>query len=298
MHDLQEAVRLHRLGHSLRRIAELLQTGRVTLRKYLGPIAAAGLLDGSPDELPTASALRQALVGLEARPAPTHERSSLEPWRDLIVAKRAAGASPKSVHDYLRHTLGLDAQVTGVELRGDLVQLCNHAAQRLGLVGLAFEQGDVRTHESGPVDVMIALHACDTATDVAIHRGIRAGAGVILCSPCCHKQLRPQMASPRLLQPLLQHGIHMGQEAEMVTDGLRALLLEREGYATQVFEFVSLEHTSKNKMVLAIRRPQPLAPARREELLRQIAEIKAFYGIREQCLETLLGEAAPATAAG
>ena len=104
MHDLQEAVRLHRLGHSLRRIAELLQTGRVTLRKYLGPIAAAGLLDGSPDELPTASALRQALVGLEARPAPTHERSSLEPWRDLIVAKRAAGASPKSVHDYLRRT--------------------------------------------------------------------------------------------------------------------------------------------------------------------------------------------------
>lgn len=203
-----------------------------------------------------------------------------------------------AVHDYLRHTLGLDAQVTGVELRGDLVQLCNGAAQRLGLVGLAFEQGDVRTHESGPVDVMIALHACDTATDVAIHRGILAGAGVILCSPCCHKQLRPQMASPRLLQPLLQHGIHMGQEAEMVTDGLRALLLEREGYATQVFEFVSLEHTSKNKMVLAIRRPQPLAPARREELLRQIAEIKAFYGIREQCLETLLGEAAPATAAG
>ena len=104
MHDLQEAVWLHRLGHSLRRIAELLQTGRVTLRKYLGPIAAAGLLDGSPDELPTASALRQALVGLEARPAPTHERSSLEPWRDLIVAKRAAGASPKSVHDYLRRT--------------------------------------------------------------------------------------------------------------------------------------------------------------------------------------------------
>lgn len=199
-----------------------------------------------------------------------------------------------AVHDYLNHTLAVEAQVKGVELRGDLVRLCNGAAQRLGLAGLAFEQGDVRTHAAEAVDVMIALHACDTATDVAIHAGIRAGAGVILCSPCCHKQLRPQMASPRLLQPLLQHGIHMGQEAEMVTDGLRALLLESENYATQVFEFVSLEHTSKNKMILAAKRNEPLPAARRAELQRQIAEIKSFYGVREQCLETLLC----ATAAG
>jgi hypothetical protein len=203
-----------------------------------------------------------------------------------------------AVHDHMRHTLGLDAQVTGVELRGDMVALCNGVVQRLGLTGLAFEQGDVRTHESGPVDVMIALHACDTATDVAIHRGIRSGAAVILCSPCCHKQLRPQMASPRLLRPLLQHGIHMGQEAEMLTDGLRALLLEAEGYATQVFEFVSLEHTSKNKMILAVRKPEPQPTPQREELLRQIAELKAFYGIREQCLETLLCEAPATTEAG
>jgi SAM-dependent methyltransferase len=201
-----------------------------------------------------------------------------------------------AVHDYLRNTLGVEARVTGVELRGDLVELCNGAARRLGLAGLAFEQGDVRTHAADAVDVMIALHACDTATDVAIHAGIRAGAGVILCSPCCHKQLRPQMASPRLLQPLLQHGIHMGQEAEMVTDGLRALLLESENYATQVFEFVSLEHTSKNKMILAVHRREPLPAARRAELQRQIAEIKGFYGVREQCLETLL--CGPAAAGG
>ena len=75
----------------------------------------------------------------------------------------------------------------------------------------------------------------------------------------------------------------------MVTDGLRALLLEAEGYATQVFEFVSPEHTSKNKMILAVRRERP---ADRAEMLRQIAGIKAFYGVREQCLETLLATAA------
>ena len=195
-----------------------------------------------------------------------------------------------AVHDYLRNTLGVEAQVTGVELRADLVELCNGVARRLGLAGLSFEQGDVRAHAAGAADVMIALHACDTATDVAIHAGIRAGAGVILCSPCCHKQLRPQMTSPRLLQPLLQHGIHLGQEAEMVTDGLRALLLESENYATQVFEFVSLEHTSKNKMILAVRRRAPLPAAQRAELQRQIAEIKGFYGVCEQCLETLLCE--------
>ncbi len=203
-----------------------------------------------------------------------------------------------AVHDYLRHTLGLEAQVTGVELREDLVRLCNGAAQRLALAGLAFEHGDVRTRAPEPVDVMIALHACDTATDFAIHRGIRSGASVILCSPCCHKQLRPQMHSPPLLQPLLQHGIHLGQEAEMLTDGLRALLLEAQGYATQVFEFVSLEHTSKNKMILAVRR-KPSLPQPRAEVLGQIADLKAFYGIREQCLETLLGDAsAGATGSG
>lgn len=93
---------------------------------------------------------------------------------------------------------------------------------------------------------MIALHACDIATDYAIDYGLRAGASVILCSPCCHKEVRPQMTMPALLRPVLQHGVHLGQEAEMVTDGLRALLLDAEGYDTQVFEFISLEGTSRN----------------------------------------------------
>jgi hypothetical protein len=84
---------------------------------------------------------------------------------------------------------------------------------------------------------------------------------------------------------VLQHGIHLGQEAEMVTDSLRALLLEAQGYETRVFEFVSLEHTSKNKMILAVRRTAPPPPA---TALGKVRELKAFYGIREHCLETLL----------
>jgi SAM-dependent methyltransferase len=191
-----------------------------------------------------------------------------------------------AVHDYLSATLGRAVQVTGVDLKDDMVRLGNEAAAKLGLQGLRFEHGDVRDYAQQGVDIMIALHACDVATDYAMHAGIRAGARIIMCSPCCHKQLRPQMRSPLLLLPLLRHGIHLGQEAEMLTDGLRALLLEAEGYETQVFEFTSLEHTSKNKMILAIRRGA--SESRRVELLAQVAGLKAFYGVQEQCLETLL----------
>ena len=190
-----------------------------------------------------------------------------------------------AAHHHLRHTLGREAEVSGIELRGDLVKLCNRATEKLALTGLHFEEGDVRVRPVQPLDIMIALHACDTATDHAIHLGIRSGAALIVCSPCCHKEIRPQMKSPAMLAPMLQHGIHLGQQAEMLTDSLRALLLQAHGYDTQVFEFVSLEHTSKNKMILAVKRSQAL-PA--EPVLQQIRAIKDFYAVREHCLETLL----------
>jgi Methyltransferase domain len=139
------------------------------------------------------------------------------------------------------------------------------------------------------LDVMIALHACDTATDVAMHHGLRAGARLMLCAPCCHKQLRGQLQPPSALRPLFKHGIHLGQEAEMLTDGLRALLLEGQGYDCQVFEFVSLEHTQKNKMIQAVWRPDA---ARDAQALQQVAELKRFWSVRDQALEALLAGAA------
>ncbi|MDX9843564.1 MAG: SAM-dependent methyltransferase [Aquabacterium sp.] len=190
-----------------------------------------------------------------------------------------------AIHDWLRHTMHRDAHVTGVELRDELVQLCQRVIGKLQLEGMDYEQGDVRAYHPAALNVMIALHACDVATDYAIHLGIRAGADIIMCSPCCHKQIRPQLLSPSPLRPILQHGIHLGQEAEMLTDGLRALLLEAAGYDTQVFEFISLEHTNKNKMILAVKRAKASSS---EEVVRQIRDIKAFYGIQEQCLEQLL----------
>jgi SAM-dependent methyltransferase len=190
-----------------------------------------------------------------------------------------------AIHDHLQRSLGRAVQVTGVELRDDMVSLCNGVVAKLGLQGLHFEAGDVGSHARAAVDVMIALHACDTATDHALHHGIRAGAAIIMSSPCCHQQIRPQLQSPPLLAPMLQHGIHLGQQAEMVTDSLRALLLEAHGYDTQVFEFVALEHTSKNKMILAVKRATG-APA--SDAMAQVRAIKDFYSVREHCLETLL----------
>ncbi|WP_055127735.1 class I SAM-dependent methyltransferase [Pseudomonas mediterranea] len=190
-----------------------------------------------------------------------------------------------AIHDYLRNTLQAEGVVTGVELREDMVRLCNEAAGRLEHPGLSFQHGDVRSVAPSAVDVMIALHACDIATDYAIHMGIRSGASIIMCSPCCHKQIRLQIQSPALLKPMLQYGLHLGQQAEMVTDSLRALFLEACGYETKVFEFISLEHTNKNKMILAVKRATPNDPA---ELLAKIQELKAFYHITEHCLETLL----------
>jgi len=205
---------------------------------------------------------------------------------DVVDFGSGKGYLTFATHDHLRHTLGLPAHVAGVELREDMVALCNDAVRCLALDGLRFEQGDVRSVVPPTIDIMIALHACDTATDFAIHTGLRAGASIIMCSPCCHKELRPQLLSPHPLRPILKHGVHLGQQAEMLTDGLRAMLLEACGYETQVFEFVSLEHTNKNKMILAVKRERAAADA--DALWRQIADIKGFYGIQQQCLESLL----------
>ncbi len=198
-----------------------------------------------------------------------------------------------ALHDWLlRH--GAAPRVTGLELRKDMVQLCNAVVADNALQGLRFDEGDLRSIAASQLDVMVALHACDIATDHALHLGVQAGAQILLSSPCCHKELRPQMQLPSALRPMLKHGIHLGQEAEMVTDSLRALLLESQGYTTQVFEFIALEHTSKNKMILAVKAHGAAAEAlaaRRPELLAQIAEINRFYGLREQRLEQLLGSA-------
>lgn len=221
------------------------------------------------------------------------EEAGLQAPGPVRVADFGAGKGylTFAVHGWLSRQ-GLAPEVRGLELREDLVRLCNALIAEARLPGIRFEQGDVRQQAVQPLEVMIALHACDIATDHALHLGLQAGARIILSSPCCHQELRPQMQAPPVLRPLLQHGIHLGQEAEMVTDALRALLLEAQGYRTQVFEFIALEHTAKNKMILAVKARGAAAQAlsaRRPAILEQVAGIKRFYGLRTQRLEQLIG---------
>ncbi|MFO1250337.1 MAG: SAM-dependent methyltransferase [Inhella sp.] len=214
--------------------------------------------------------------------------AGLHPGQPVRVADFGCGKAylTFAVHEHLQRG-GWLPQVRGVELRQELVDQTEAIARRLGLEGLSFSQGDVGHEQVLPLDVMIALHACDTATDHALHHGLRAGARLILSAPCCHKQLRGQLQPPGVLRPLFKHGVHLGQEAEMLTDGLRALLLESQGYDTQVFEFIALEHTQKNKMIQAVRRAQP-STERQQQAAEQARALKDFWGVREQALERLL----------
>jgi SAM-dependent methyltransferase len=182
--------------------------------------------------------------------------------------------------------LGDRATVRGIEARPELVAFCNDVAATQGFAPrLSFTAGTIADSPSEAADVLIALHACDTATDDALARGIASGAKLIVVAPCCQKELRPQLTAPPVLAGPLRHGIFQERQAEFVTDALRAELLEWSGYRTKVFEFISTEHTAKNLMIAAIkaRPPGDAADARR------VRALAAFYGIHTQRLATHLG---------
>ena len=194
-----------------------------------------------------------------------------------------------AAHDYLARIEHRCATVTGIEARPDLVTLCNRVALENRCAGLHFIRSAISEFPLPPVNILVALHACDLATDDALFAGLRAGAEIILAAPCCHKEARPQLdrAAPSgPLRDVLRHGIFAGRHAEIATDSLRVLLLERAGYRVRVSEFIAAEHTAKNVMLLAAKRPGP-APAP-EPWDHRIAALKELYGLEHHRLEQLL----------
>ncbi len=191
--------------------------------------------------------------------------------------------------------LGARATITGLERRADLVAAANRLATETGFAShLRFVEGDIPVPPSpiDSLDVLIALHACDTATDDALAAGISAGARLLVVSPCCQKELRPQLTAPAVLADALRHGIFQERQAEFVTDALRAQLLECAGFRTKVFEFISTEHTAKNLLITAHRlhaAGEPASGAQRARLLARTRAFAAFYGIREHRLARHLG---------
>ena len=214
--------------------------------------------------------------------------SPLRDARSVRVVDMGAGKGylTFATYEFFR-ARGIAAEVTGVEIRDELVELANRVAKESGFDGLRFVRGAIGEVPVEACDVLIALHACDTATDDALHEGIRAGASLIVVAPCCHKELRPQMTPPPVLRDVLKHGILLEREAEILTDAVRALLLEIHGCKANVFEFISPEHTGRNLMISAQRRAQPPDPAPMRARLR---DLLAFHHIREQRLARHLGE--------
>lgn len=172
----------------------------------------------------------------------------------------------------LNRTLNLTADVTGVEARRELVDQANDIAQAVGANSLKFVTGDIASAKLDKIDGLIALHACNTATDDAIARGTHAGARLIIVSPCCHQELRPQLGHPTVLKPLLRYGLLEERFSEWLTDGLRTLRLEEAGYATKVIEFVASEHTPRNLLITAVRKKASIDTSPMTERIRALKE--------------------------
>ncbi len=189
--------------------------------------------------------------------------------------------------DYITNRMNVPLQVIGVEYRQDLVRTCNGIAYKAELDNLKFVQGTIVDTKLDKLDILIALHACNTATDDAIFRGINSNAELIVVAPCCHKQIRKEMEVTNELSQITKFGILKERQAEILTDSLRALLMEAHGYKTNVFEFISGEHTPKNIMIVG-RKIQNVNPDK-ETILANIAAIKSLYGIKKHYLEGLLG---------
>lgn len=192
-----------------------------------------------------------------------------------------------ALYDYLKNSLKKEVKITGIEFRQELVDKCNKISEKAKFENLNFVQGTIIDANIKNVDIFIALHACDTATDEAIYRGIIENAKFIVVAPCCQKQIRKEMSVTNVLSSLTKYGILKERQAVILTDGLRALILEANGYKTKVFEFISTEHTPKNIMIVAEKSTEKID---KKVILKNIDDIKKMFGIEFHYLEKLLNE--------
>jgi SAM-dependent methyltransferase len=252
----------------------------------------------------------QALDLADERGRPRHGRSDkvrqVERYVDLLSHCAATCAwkagEPLTVADmgcgkgYLtfaawhlfRRQLKLAARVIGIDAQEGVIESSRAAALRIGAEGLEFQTGTIREVALPALDVLIALHACNDATDHALARGIAQGARLIVVAPCCHKDLRRVLGAAEPLAPLLEHGLFKEHFAEWLTDGLRVLALEAAGYAVTVSEFVAPEHTPKNTLIAGI---HGTPPARRQAAAAQYAALKAWAGLGALATDMRTGSA-------
>ena len=199
---------------------------------------------------------------------------------------------------YLNEIRGLPVTMTGVDLKPHLIEKHRATAKHLGWGGLSFEVGRIDTFApTTPPDIVLALHACDTATDDALAQGVRWGSRLILSAPCCHHHLQAQLAAaassaatPEAFNAVLRHGILRERLGDILTDSIRAQILQMLGYRTDVVEFVPVEHTPKNLMIRAVHNP---ARAHSAAAARDYAALQAYWHVTPYLAERLAAELEP-----
>lgn len=158
-----------------------------------------------------------------------------------------------AMYYYLHEVKGYNIRVIGLDLKDEVIKKCNQLARRYEYEKLEFLHGDIASYEGvDVVDMVVTLHACDTATDYALHKAVTWGAKVILSVPCCQHEVNKQIACD-VLQPVLKYGLIQERTAALITDSMRASLLEILGYKTQILEFIDMEHTPKNILIRAVK---------------------------------------------
>ncbi len=179
--------------------------------------------------------------------------------RELTILDFGCGKSylTFAMYYYLHELKAYDVRIIGLDLKADVIRHCNELVERYGYEKLAFLEGNIAEYaEVDAVDMVVTLHACDTATDYALAKAVGWNARVILSVPCCQHEVNGQIACD-VLAPVLEYGLIKERMAALITDAMRAQYLEREGYRTQILEFIDMEHTPKNILIRAVKRGKP-----------------------------------------
>jgi SAM-dependent methyltransferase len=191
-----------------------------------------------------------------------------------------------AAYHYLNDVRGIAAHLIGIDTNATLIQKDNRQSEKLGYSHACFQKSAIIDYVPQELpDIVIALHACDTATDEAIYQGIVSQSRLLMCAPCCHHHLNQQLHAVRPFTPIFQDGILKQRLSDILTDTFRALVLRIMGYNTDVVEFVSPEHTDKNLMIRAVRRTQ----RDKVRYIQEYNDLKKYWGVTPY-LETLLGE--------
>lgn len=202
---------------------------------------------------------------------------------EIHIADMGAGKGylTFALYEYLTTHYDKKIVMEGVEIRKDLVEKINDIIQKCQLNNFKFIENSIEEYQPSKLDVLIALHACDTATDDAILKGVRNNAKLIICAPCCHKQIRREMEKSGKTDSITKFGIFLERQAVMITDAVRALVLEYCGYKTQVMEFIEIDNTPKNVLLVGRKSDKPVD---KEAVAKQIKALMDQYGIEEHYL--------------